>query len=29
VTTDFLRENSLPDDDLEVWARYVEEERRG
>jgi molecular chaperone DnaK len=26
VTTDFLRENSLPDDDLELWAHYVAEE---
>jgi molecular chaperone DnaK len=26
ITTDFLRENSLPDEDLEMWAHYVEEE---
>jgi molecular chaperone DnaK len=26
VTTDFLRENSLPDEELELWTRYVEEE---
>ncbi len=28
VTTDFLRENSMPDEDLELWTRYVEEEAR-
>jgi molecular chaperone DnaK len=28
VTTDLLRENSLPEDDLEMWARYVAEETR-
>jgi molecular chaperone DnaK len=26
VTTEFLRENSMPDEDLELWAKYVEEE---
>jgi molecular chaperone DnaK len=26
VTTDFQRENSLPDEDLELWAHYVQEE---
>ena len=26
VTTDFTRENSLPDEDLELWAHYVEAE---
>jgi molecular chaperone DnaK len=26
VTTDFVRENSMPDDDLELWAHYVAEE---
>jgi molecular chaperone DnaK len=26
VTTDFLRENSLPDEDLELWRHYVEKE---
>src|SRR5205823_3434977 len=24
ITTDFQRENSLPDDDLEMWAHYVD-----
>lgn len=28
VTTDFTRENSLPDDDLELWAHFIEEEVR-
>jgi molecular chaperone DnaK len=28
VTTDFVRENSMPDEDLELWTRYVEEEAR-
>jgi molecular chaperone DnaK len=26
VSTDFVRENSLPDEDLELWGRYVAEE---
>ena len=26
VTTDFVRENSLPDEDLETWARCIDEE---
>src|SRR5262249_55361020 len=26
ITTDFQRENSLPDEDLEMWAHYIEEE---
>jgi molecular chaperone DnaK len=26
ITTDFQRENSLPDEDLEMWAHYVDEE---
>jgi molecular chaperone DnaK len=26
IVTDFQRENSLPDEDLEMWAHYVEEE---
>jgi molecular chaperone DnaK len=26
VTADLLRENSLPDDDLDMWARYIAEE---
>jgi molecular chaperone DnaK len=26
VTTDFERENSLPDEDLELWAGYVQQE---
>jgi molecular chaperone DnaK len=26
VFTDFVRENSLPDEDLELWGRYVAEE---
>ena len=26
VATDFVRENSLPDEDLELWGRYVEQE---
>ena len=26
VSTDFVRENSLPDEDLELWGRYVEQE---
>jgi molecular chaperone DnaK len=29
VTTDFMRENSMPDEDLDLWTRYVEEEARG
>ena len=26
VSTDFVRANSLPDEDLELWGRYVAEE---
>ena len=26
VTTDFTRENSMPDEDLELWANYVQKE---
>jgi molecular chaperone DnaK len=29
VTTDFTRENRMADEDLELWARYVEEDARG
>jgi hypothetical protein len=29
VTTDFVRENSLPDEDLETWARCIDEELHG
>ena len=28
VTTDFVRENSLPDEDVDLWAHYVKEEMR-
>jgi molecular chaperone DnaK len=26
VTTDFMRENSMADDDVEMWAKFVEDE---
>jgi molecular chaperone DnaK len=26
VTTDFVRENSLPDEDLEMWTHFIEQE---
>jgi molecular chaperone DnaK len=26
VTTDFMRENSMPDEDVEMWAKFVEDE---
>ena len=29
VTTDFERENRLPDEDLDMWAHFIEEETAG